>query len=118
MSSSSQTLDELAGCAELNIRRKARRAMLALADGILARRFLRRIRRYARTRIMLKIITKDAPFYCPMCKGRILSRDSINTIPTVRRLAGATFYCPSCEMFVAPATESAINTDSHPDVPC
>jgi C4-type Zn-finger protein len=64
---------------------------------------------------MLKIITNDAAFFCPVCKGRILSRDSINVIPTVRRLAGATFYCPSCEMFVTPA---AITTDPNPDVPC
>lgn len=68
--------------------------------------------------IMRTTTANDAPFYCPMCKGRILSRDSINAIGTVRRLAGATFYCPSCEMFVAPAPEFAINTDSNPDVPC
>jgi hypothetical protein len=53
------------------------------------------------------IIVGDAPFHCPVCKRQILSRDSINVIPTVRRLAGTTFYCPSCELFVEPVEESA-----------
>lgn len=55
-----------------------------------------------------EVRSDDAPFHCPMCKERILSRDSTNVIPTVRRLAGKTFYCPSCEMFVEPVEESAV----------
>jgi len=54
-----------------------------------------------------EVRSDDAPFHCPMCKKQILSRDSTNVIPTVRRLAGKTFYCPSCEMFVEPVEESA-----------
>ena len=60
-----------------------------------------------------EVRSDDAPFHCPMCKEQILSRDSTNVIPTVRRLAGKTFYCPSCEMFVEPVEESAAR--SHAD---
>jgi len=61
----------------------------------------------AATASAAKLRSDDAPFHCPMCKGQLLSRDSTNVIPTVRRLAGKTFYCPSCEMFVEPVEESA-----------
>jgi hypothetical protein len=52
------------------------------------------------------LVSSDhAPFYCAVCNGQILSRDSINLIPTVRRLPGTAFYCPSCEMFVEPVED-------------
>jgi hypothetical protein len=44
--------------------------------------------------------------HCPMCHGRLLTADApIGDLPE-QRLAGETYYCPSCEMFVEP-TDSA-----------
>lgn len=84
----------IGGCAELNRHRLAARAMLALATGIPDGILGPDASTIFGPGIMRKIAANDAPLYCRMCKGRILSRDSINAIPTVRRLAGATFYCP------------------------
>lgn len=57
----------------------------------------------------------DAPLYCPMCHGQLLSRDSsVDDGP--ERVAGHKFYCPSCEMMVEPAASRA-QPASEPDHP-
>jgi hypothetical protein len=61
--------------------------------------------------------------YCPMCHGRLLTADAPIGDLKVQRLAGETYYCPSCEMFVEPAeshgtsgeTLSSIDPDITPE---
>lgn len=56
----------------------------------------------------------DAPLYCPICHGQLLSRDSsIQHEP--ERAAGEKFYCPSCEMFVEPALSRGAGLSESPD---
>jgi hypothetical protein len=48
------------------------------------------------------VVVNGALFFCPLCKGQILPKDSANANSTVRRSSGGIFYCLLCEMFVAP----------------
>ena len=40
--------------------------------------------------------------HCPMCHGRLLTADAPIGGLQPQRLAGETYYCPTCEMFVEP----------------
>ena len=40
--------------------------------------------------------------HCPMCHGRLLTADAPIGDLKPQRLAGETYYCPTCEMFVEP----------------
>lgn len=61
--------------------------------------------------------------HCPMCHGRLLTRDARIGGLKPQRLPGGTCYCPTCEMFVEPEegaagmdeTLAAINPDTTPE---
>jgi hypothetical protein len=56
----------------------------------------------------------DTPLYCPICRGRLLSRESsIDHQP--ERVADDKFYCPSCEMFVEPTVSPRHEGSEPPD---
>ncbi|HEY6467374.1 MAG TPA: hypothetical protein VIY69_15350 [Candidatus Acidoferrales bacterium] len=40
--------------------------------------------------------------HCPMCHGRLLTADAPIGDLKPQRIAGETYYCPTCEMFVEP----------------
>lgn len=40
--------------------------------------------------------------HCPMCHGPLLSADAPIGDLKPQRLAGETYYCPTCEMYVEP----------------
>ena len=45
--------------------------------------------------------------HCPMCHGRLLTADAPIRDLKPQRLAGETYYCPTCEMFVEPEAAPA-----------
>ena len=51
----------------------------------------------------------DQTYYCPICKGKVLSTvtETLGPGESPRLPAGEKLYCPSCEMLVEPLFGSA-----------